>query len=127
MGACTDGCREVLYTPTGVQRTIAVRAGPLLASHHAWNYCHVHEGDKKGMVEAQTMVEKDVVTKRIRMMPQTRKVKRTIMTPSKTTEYDTKMVKKNINEKKWQYVPRTEIRKRTVMRTVMKTKPETSW
>jgi len=73
------------------------------------------------------MVEKDVVTKRIRMMPQTRKVKRTIMTPSKTTEYDTKMVKKNINEKKWQYVPRTEIRKRTVMRTVMKTKPETSW
>ena len=49
------------------------------------------------------------------------------MTPSKTTDYDTKIVMKNINEKKWQYVPRTEIRKKTVMQTVRKVRDSVGW
>ena len=49
------------------------------------------------------------------------------MTPSKTTEYETRMVKKLKNEKKWQYVPRTETVQKTVMKTVKKLKNEVSW
>ena len=113
-GMCTVGCGVVLSSP--VVMTTA-RAVPVTSSHHAWNYCHVHDSEKSRVVTTSAMRTKDVVTSSIKMVPTTSLVRKTVMRPHSTTSYVQNMKKQVVNKKEWQYVPTQQMVKKTVMMT----------